>query len=516
MNKPLLSTALLWLATACGTPSLPSVEPQPPSEADAGVPGPGEPDSGTPDSGTPGPEAPEKVTVTHAREMRGVWVATISRLDWPPSTTLTPEQGRASLDALVEGLAGMGFNALFFQVRPESDALYASTLEPWSRFLTGTQGTGPGWDPLEYLLHTAHARGLEVHAWVNPYRALASPSVVAAPGHVTKRLPEHAVTYNNAVVMNPGEPAVRRHVLAVVKDVLDHYDVDGLHFDDYFYPYPDASSTPFPDDATYARYQEGGGALDKGDWRRDNVNTLVREVMALIRSEHPSVRFGLSPFGIWKSGEPVPGLDAYSAISCDAVTWMKEGWIDYLAPQLYWRESSRQSYSVLARWWAERPKGGVHLFPGHAVHNLSAQNWPLSELADQVAFTRSLRDRNALGDLHFRARFLLDDVQGVKGLLRDELYARPALPPVLPREGAAVAPPVPFVVQEGHQVHVTNPQPLLARFHLLYRERAPGEWELARVVGGARATFELTPGTWAVSDVGRGGAESQGVRVSVP
>jgi uncharacterized lipoprotein YddW (UPF0748 family) len=441
-------------------------------------------------------------------------VSTVFRLDWPSAAAQPPVEGRASLDKLVEDLAGLGFNALFFQVRPESDALYASALEPWSRFLSGTQGVDPGWDPLEHLLNAAHARGIEVHAWVNPYRGLTSPTVVAASNHVTKQLPESAVTYNNAVVLNPGEPAVRQHVKAVVKDLLDHYDLDGLHFDDYFYPYPDSKNTPFPDDATYARYQEGGGTLEKLDWRRDNVNTLVREVMELIRSEHPHVRFGIAPIGIWKNGVPVPGFDAYNAIACDAVTWMKEGWIDYLAPQLYWRESSKQSYSTLATWWASQPKQGVHVFPGHAVHNLTAQSWPVSEIQDQVTITRTLRDQGARGDLHFRSKFILDDLKGEKSLFR-ELYAQPSLPPELPRAGAAMTPPVPFVVLQGQVVHVTNPRPLTTRFHLLYREIAPGEWQLSRVVGGAQAAFEVTSGSWAVSDIGRGGAESQGVRITV-
>ncbi|WP_155893850.1 glycoside hydrolase family 10 protein [Cystobacter fuscus] len=504
MRKTLLTTGLALLLSSCGEvpdPRTPGVvEPEPPA---------------------PEPEPPpgmQRVEVSHARELRGVWVATVSRLDWPAAAALPPTEGRASLDKLVEELAALGFNALFFQVRPESDALYSSSLEPWSRFLSGTQGVDPGWDPLEYLLGAAHARGLEVHAWVNPYRGLASTTVVAAPGHVTKQLPDAAVTYNNAVVMNPGEPSVRQHVKAVVKDLLDHYDVDGLHFDDYFYPYPDSKSTPFPDDATYARYQEAGGTLAKGDWRRDNVNTLVREVMELIVAEHPHVRFGISPIGIWKNGEPVPGFDAYNAIACDAVTWMKEGWIDYLAPQLYWRESSKQAYSTLSTWWASHPRPGVHVFPGHAVHNLSAelQNWPLSEIRDQVSFTRGLRASNAQGDLHFRAKFILDDTKGVKALFRDELYGQPALPPAVLRPGSTVAPPEPFVTLEGHLAHVTNPRPLDTRFHLLYRETSPGKWKLERVVGGAQAVFEVDSGTWAVSDLGRGGAESQGVRFTVP
>ncbi len=522
MRKNLLTLGLMLTLAACGTP--PGVDgPDASTEVDAG-----EQDASTPepDAGSTDPQSdagtttdagvPERVTVAHTRELRGVWVATVSRLDWPPSTTMTPEQGRLSIETLVDELAKTGINALFFQVRPESDAFYASTLEPWSRFLSGTQGTDPEWDPLEHLVNAAHARGLEVHAWVNPYRALTSTTVVAAPNHVTKTLPEHAITYNNVVVMNPGEPAVREHVVSVVKDLLDHYDVDGLHFDDYFYPYP-AGQTPFPDDATYARYQQAGGTLAKDDWRRNNVNSLLREVMELIVAEHPHVRFGVSPFGIWKNNVPVPGLDAYSAISCDAVMWMQAGWIDYLAPQLYWRESSAQSYSKLATWWSEWLLGGRHLFPGHAVHNLSsAQDWPLSELKDQVNFTRSLRERGAQGDIHFRKAFITSNTKGVLDLFRDELYAKPALPPVLPRAGAAVAPPVPVVVREGNKVHVTSLMPQTVRFFLVYRENQPGEWELVSVKGGTMFDLELSSGTWAVSSIGRGGAESQGVRISVP
>ncbi len=495
MPTRLLPLGLLWMLVACG---------------DSGTPPPEGPD-------TPLPPEPERVTVGHARELRGVWVSTVLRLDWPPAEGMTPEAGRASLDSLVDEMAGLGLNALFFQVRPESDALYASTLEPWSRFLSGTQGTDPGWDPLEHLVNAAHARGLEVHAWVNPYRALMSTTVVAAPDHVSQRLPAAAVTYNKAVVMNPGEPEVRQHVKAVVKDLLGRYDVDGLIFDDYFYPYPDAQQTPFPDTATYERYRATGGTLEKGDWRRENVNVLIREVMATIVSEHPHVRFGVSPFGIWKSGVPVPGLDAYSAISCDAVTWMNQGWVDYLAPQLYWRETSAQSYSKLSSWWANGLVGGRHLFPAHAVHHLtSAQDWPLAELEAQVAFTRTLRGLGALGDIHFRSMFLSNDGKGVKALFRDTLYAKPALPPLVPRMGAALIPPEPVVAQEGLTVRVSSPQPPAVRFHLLYREATPGEWELVRVAGGAEARFEVSSGSWAVSAVGRGGAESQGVRFTVP
>jgi uncharacterized lipoprotein YddW (UPF0748 family) len=481
---------------------------------DAGASDAGRPDGGAGDGGN----AMSLVTVTAPRELRGVWIATVQNLDWPTSQSLSGDAGKASLTNLVDSMADAGLNALFFQVRPESDAVYESTLEPWSRFLTGMQGRNPGWDPLDEVVRLAHARGIEVHAWMNPYRGLTSTSVNAAPNHVTNTLSSAAITYNNVVVMNPGVPAVRQHVEAVVQDLLTRYDVDGLHFDDYFYPYPDSSGTPFPDSVQYAGYQADGGTMSLGDWRRDNVNTLVRDVMSIVTNDHPQVRFGISPFGIWRSNQPVPGLDAYATIYCDAPTWMMNGWVDYLAPQLYWREGSAQDYSTLATWWAMRNSGGRHLFPGHAVHQLSASgaNWPLSELQTQIDITRTLASQGAQGDIHFRAAFIANDTKGVHGLFRGTLYARPALPPVLPRAGASVAPAVPFVMLTGSSVSATSPAPQSVRFYALYREVGPGNWELRQVRGGPMASFSVSSGAWAVSAIARGGAESQGVRFVVP
>ena len=475
-------------------------------------------DGGRPDSGMPGDGGSSMtlVTVSHERELRGVWVASVVNLDWPASSSLSVDAGRASLTNLVDSMADAGLNSLFFQVRPESDSLYPSTLEPWSRYLTGTQGRDPGWDPLDELLTLAHARGLEVHAWINPYRGLVTSGAMTATNHVTRTLSGSAITYNGAVVMDPGQSAVRQHVEAVVSDLLNRYDVDGLHFDDYFYPYP--TSTAFPDSASYNAYTADGGTMALLDWRRDNVNTLVRDVMGIVTTDHPTVRFGISPFGIWKPGVPVPGLDAYNALACDAPTWMANGWVDYLTPQLYWTETSAQSYSTLATWWSMRNMGGRHLFPGHAVHQLatSGANWPLSEIKNQVLFTRTLKTAGALGDVHFRSAFIANNTKGVHTMFKTELYAKPALPPVLPRAGASVAPAVPFVGVVGSTLSVTSPVPATVRFYLLYREVSAGQWELTRVLGGAQVSFPVTTGAWAVSAVGRGGAESQGVRVVVP
>jgi uncharacterized lipoprotein YddW (UPF0748 family) len=518
--RPLLCTLVVAALSACGgTADVPDVE-------DAGSDG-GSASSrdggagGAPDGGTGG----ALVAVGHPRELRGAWVSTVSNLDWPPSSSLGPDAGRASLEALVDDLEDAGMNALFFQVRPESDALYASSLEPWSRFLSGTQGRDPGWDPLEEILALAHARGMEVHAWMNPYRGLTSASVQAAPNHVTRTLASAAVTYDGKVVMDPGVPAVRAHVKAVVEDVLSRYDVDGLHFDDYFYPYPTGAGTPFPDAATYSAYQADGGTLSKADWRRDNVNALVREVMELVQAGHPHVRFGISPFGIWKSGTPagITGLSAYDAISCDAVTWMQQGWVDYLAPQLYWPTAQAcsscpaQDFLKLSTWWAGGTVGGRHLFTGLATYRLgTTAAWTLSEYRAQMEHLRTLRASGGLGAIHFRAANFRTNLLGVRDLVRGNFYERPALLPPVPRDGAAVPPPPPLVTRQDGSLVVFNPQPLLVRFHALYRERAPGDWELMEVKGGPQCTFTVEPGTWAVSAVGRGGGESQGTRISVP
>lgn len=455
-------------------------------------------------------------TVSHPRELRGVWVATVSNLDVPSG--LSPDAGVAAMRALVERTRDAGLNAIFFQVRPESDAWHQSSIEPWSRYLTGTQGRDPGWDPLDALLTAAHARGVEVHAWVNPYRALVSSTSATATNHVSRTLSSAAITYDGRVTMNPGVPAVRAHVLDVIRDLLGQYDVDGLHFDDYFYPYP--AATPYPDDATFQAYRADGGTMTKSNWRRDNVNTLVREVMDVVKAAHPQVRFGISPFGIWRPNNPpgVIGLDAYEEISCDGVTWMNQGWVDYLAPQLYWATtSSGQPFVPLATWWANGTMGGRHVFPGHAVYRLGMTGFTsVNEIRLQVNAGRTLRAQGVMGGIHFREENVRTNLLGVRDLFRNELYATPALPPPLPRAGASATPLPPAVTRSGTTLTVAHALPMTARFFALYRFDPTG-WTLVDVAGGVQASFgPLSMGTWAVSAVNRGGAESQGVVIVIP
>lgn len=422
------------------------------------------------------------------------------------------------MNALVERTKDAGLNTIFFQIRPESDAWYASTLEPWSRYLTGTQGRDPGWDPLDVLVTAAHARGLEVHAWMNPYRAAVSAGAQTASNHVSQTLSQYAITYDGKLTMNPGATPVRQHVVNVVRDVLDHYDVDGVHFDDYFYPYPDAANSPFPDDATFQAYRADGGTLLKSDWRRSNVNTLVREVMDEVRTNHPQVRFGISPFGIWRPNNPpgVVGLDAYETISCDALAWLTEGTVDYVAPQLYWpTTSSGQPFMPLATWWAAH-SNAKHIFIGHGTYRLGTTGWDLAEIRAQVNGARTLRSMGVMGGIHFRETTLRTNLSGVTALLRNELYAAPALPPPIPRQGASATPLPPQVSKQGSTLTVSHLLPMTARFFALYRLDTTG-WTLVDAEGGVTARFGTLPaGTYAVSAVNRGGAESQGVVVDVP
>ncbi len=487
---------------------------------DSGTPDAGAPDAGTPDAGPPdaGPGdggwmTGTPVAVSHVRELRALWFSTVFNLDFPRSMSSQPDAGAQALQALVGLAADGGFNAIFFQVRPESDAWYASSREPWSRFITGTQGQNPGYDPLATLLSLAHARGVEVHAWVNPYRGLATPGITTAPGHITNVLSQHAVTYNGAVTMDPSAPLVRAWVVDEVRDLTTAYDIDGVIFDDYFYPYPGA--TPFPDDPQYQAYVTDGGALTKSNWRRANVNALVRDVSQAIAGAKPWVRFGIAPFGIYRPGQPagVVGLDAYETLACDSLAWLANGWIDYVSPQLYWTStSSGQPFGPLIDWWAgHAADAGRTVVPSLAAYHVAdSAMWPVSELQTQVALTRAKAPASA-GAAWFRTQHLRDDAMGLRTALETQTYAQRALPPPLAtRLGTAVA--APTVAVNGSAVTLTHAAPATLRGYALYRLTA-GAFGFERLVASP-----VTPGSgvWALSAIDKSDVESPGVVAVVP
>jgi len=370
------------------------------------------------------------------RELRGVWVATVGNLDWPSAPGLSATRQQEELVTLLDTLAALNANAVIFQVRAAADALYPSALEPWSEVLSGTQGVPPEplWDPLAFAIESAHARGLELHAWFNPYRARPATSISpAAADHISRRRPDLVKAYGKQLWMDPGEEDVAAHSLAVILDVVKRYDVDGIHLDDYFYPYPEKDAAgnvvEFPDEPSFATYVASGGALGREDWRRWNVNKFVKRLHDEVKAVKKDVRVGISPFGIWRPGRPaqVKGFDAYEEISADARTWLQRGWVDYLAPQLYWPIDQReQSFPALLAWWAGQNTVGSFLWPGLAAFHVGedGRGWPAGEIAEQIRRTRA--QPGVTGHILFSARALLENRGGIATELRKDVWAEPA------------------------------------------------------------------------------------------
>lgn len=333
-------------------------------------------------------------------EFRGAWISSVYNINFPSGEGLSAGAQQANAIRLLDAAKSAGLNAILLQVRPESDALYESKLEPWSRYLTGAQGRSPGYDPLAFFIAEGKKRGIEVHAWINPYRAAANAGQARTENHVSKRFPQFAYKIRNVLWMDPGAAPVRQHIVGVVRDLLRRYDLAGIHLDDYFYPYPanDGSVFPFPDEATYGAYRSGGGTLGKAEWRRENVNTLIRELSAAVHSTKPGAKFGVSPFGIATKGAPADvkaGVDQFHQLFADPVKWMREGWVDYLVPQLYWAEESPQRFSSLLRWWRSpqtNPRG-VPVYPGIAVDRMTSHGWSASEIGRQLALEREIAPR---------------------------------------------------------------------------------------------------------------------------
>lgn len=357
-------------------------------------------------------------------DFRGAWVASVFNINFPSEPGLSAETQKAQIIRTLDTAKRCGLNALMVQVRPESDALYMSNIEPWSRYLTGTQGQSPGYDPLTFTIAEGSKRGIAIHAWLNPYRGGANISQARTANHVSKRFPQYAYRVGNVLWMDPGAPQVQDHILTVVRDLLQRYNLAGIHFDDYFYPYPTDSGQvyPFPDDATFAAYRARGGALSKADWRRDNVNTLIRRTGQLVHAVKPGAKFGVSPFGIYRKGVPATvkaGVDQYEQLYSDPVKWMREGWIDYLAPQLYWKDNGPQSFTALLRWWRgpEANPRGVPIWPGIAVDRLTSHSWPSGEIADQLRIERSIGPRNKGGFILWNIKAIQQNTKGVAAVV---------------------------------------------------------------------------------------------------
>ncbi|MEL6667491.1 MAG: family 10 glycosylhydrolase [Bacteroidota bacterium] len=372
------------------------------------------------------------------RELRGVWMATVLNIDYPSRPTPQAATLQAEMRAQLRRLKRLGFNAVFLQVRPAADALYQSDIVPWSKWLSGQQGVAPssGFDPLAFAVDEAHQLGMELHAWLNPYRAAMSLDTLDLAGnHVFYQHPEWVVEYGDRRYLDPGIPAVQDHLLDVVDELVTKYPIDGIHFDDYFYPYP-VIGQEFPDSVTYVRY--GSQFADRGDWRRDNVNRLVARLHERIKQADPTIQFGISPFGIWRNQQDDPRgsltrtqATSYDDLYGDALAWAESGTVDYLAPQLYWSIGYEAAdYAHLLDWWTENTPENTRLLIGQAAYKVGNNHdtrWDnLEELPRQV--NRNRASQRVSGSIYFSARSILQNEVGLDQRLSD-MYAQPSLLP---------------------------------------------------------------------------------------
>jgi len=391
----------------------------------------------------PPAEPPAPPAKPPAREFRAAWVATVANIDWPSRKALSSAEQIAEIHALLDRAAALGLNTIILQVRTGADALYPSALEPWSEYLSGTQGQAPEpfYDPLATWVSEAHARGLELHAWFNPYRARQSQArSAAAAGHLSQTRPDWVKRYGDQLWIDPGEPAAAAHTLAVVRDVLQRYDVDGIHIDDYFYPYPvqdgNKQELDFPDEPSWQRHGQASG-LSRADWRRDNVDRLVQQLYQLVREAgKPWVKLGISPFGLPRPDlrpAGIAGFSQYDKLYADVERWLREGWLDYLAPQLYWpRAQTAQAFEVLLDYWHGQNPLGRHIYPGLFTSRITdkADSWPVDEILGQIALTRARAPGS--GHAHFSMVALAQNRRGLADALLAGPYAEPALPPAMP------------------------------------------------------------------------------------
>jgi uncharacterized lipoprotein YddW (UPF0748 family) len=469
------------------------------------------------------------------REFRAAWIATVANIDWPTKKGLPTAQQKRELIRLFDEAVKLNLNAVILQIRPCADALYPSKLEPWSEYLTGTQGQAPEpfYDPLKFAVEEAHARGLQLHVWFNPYRVQNTDSKSEpALNHASVANKDIVRKYGNFLWFDPGEPEAVDHFIAVLTDAVKRYDLDGVHIDDYFYPYPineDGKPVPFPDDESYARAQAAGETLGRDDWRRKNVDDLVRRMYESVKAVKPHVLVGISPFGIWRPNNPpgIQGLDQYNALYADARKWLREGWVDYFTPQLYWRIEGPQSYPKLLAWWHGENVQGRHLWPGNGAHNVRksasvepARNaWQAEELIKQIELTREIVPEGP-GNVFFSMKCLVDNRDGLNDKLRKGVYANQALVPESPWLGKQTpAKPKVSAKRSSKGVAVElkpskGPSPWL----WVVRARSGEDWSIEIIPGAEKRAMIDGDGKVsevAVSGVSRLGREGQIVNVDV-
>ena len=375
------------------------------------------------------------------REMRAVWIATVANIDWPSRQWLSTDEQREEMIKILDGFAQNNINTIVMQIRPTADALYFSPHEPWSRWLTGKQGSRPEpyYDPLQFVIEEAHKRFMDVHVWLNPYRVTSSGnSGELSQEHLFFKKKNLFVNYGNRYYFDPGLDETREFLNLVVRDVVERYDVDAIHFDDYFYPYKVAGAD-FPDQKTFEKYPRGFAPEQKDDWRRNNVNMIISELQYTIKSVKPWVEFGISPFGVWRNSNVDPrgsetraGVQNYDDLYADILKWLQEGNIDYVTPQLYWEIGKREAdYETLVKWWSENSYG-KNLYIGMGVYKMGgksqAEAWNKgNEIVRQLNVNKKYRQVD--GVMYFNAKTFLANKAGLNDSLQNNYYKYPAICP---------------------------------------------------------------------------------------
>lgn len=440
------------------------------------------------------------------REMRGAWVATVANIDWPSKKGLSSSEMLAEIKTLVAAAKLMNLNALMLQVRPTCDAIYPSQLEPWSEYVTGLSGKAPDpidpqvpFDPLDAWIKECHANAIELHAWFNPFRARHFETKFPdAPNHVSNTMPDIVYDYDRFKWMDPGSPKAQDWAIKVMLDVIERYDIDGIHIDDYFYPYP-KDKVPFPDDATYKVYTDRGGTLAKDDWRRNQIDQFIARMYTSAKEKKPYLKVGISPFGIWRPGHPegIDGFDAYAKLHADAKKWLNEGTLDYAAPQLYWAISSpKQSFPKLLDWWISQSVVGRPVIPGIYTSRLDPADakgtWDSKEIVDQIDMVRSREGTG--GVIHFSMKALSKNYKGVGIALASGVYDKPAILPYF--ESCDTQPPTPPAnlhnlvceLKENQRLAITWNPPIDDRVVVVAWRLEDGNWNTTPVSAAAGVT----------------------------
>lgn len=385
----------------------------------------------------------ETQTINKKRELRAAWIATVANIDWPSKKGLSIVKQQQEFEKLLDDVEKMGMNAVVVQIKPTADAFYPSKYGPWSEYLTGTQGKNPGYDPLAFMVEAAHKRNLEFHAWFNPYRITMNHTNLKrlSTDHPARKHQNWVESYGGKLFYNPGIPEVKQFIIDGILEVVKNYDIDAVHMDDYFYPYK-VKGKEFPDAAEFKKYGKGKFKT-VGDWRRDNVNQLVRDINKAIKKEKPYVKFGISPFGVWRNSakdstgsKTTAGLSNYDDLYANTREWIRKGYIDYITPQIYWNIGFKPAaYDILLDWWVKETSGKpIHLYIGQAtykINNDSSSAWKKQdEYPKQILLNRQYN--TVMGSMHFSLKDLNRNPLGIKELLSNELYKQQALIPTMP------------------------------------------------------------------------------------